>query len=273
MHSGPLNKMKSELGSPVNYSFVLANRLIPVNPLIGFPLSLNFTGEIACIHCDRKIKKSFNQGYCYPCFISLARCDMCIVRPEQCHFDQGTCREPEWALRHCMQDHYVYLANSSGIKVGVTRATQIPTRWIDQGATQALAIIRVNSRLQAGLIEIALKEHISDRTSWQKMLKGVAEELDLMNWRNEILSRCNAQIDEISNRFGEDAIEILEDPQMMQIEYPVLQYPVKVKSFNFDKTPQISGVLNGVKGQYLIFDNGVINIRKFAGYTVDVVPG
>jgi len=265
--------MKTELDSPVNYSFVLADRLVPVNPLIGSPLSLQFTGEIACIHCGRKIKKSFNQGYCYPCFTSLAQCDMCIVRPEQCHFDLGTCREPEWGLGHCMRDHYVYLANSSGIKVGITRATQIPTRWIDQGATQALAIFRVSSRLQAGLIEVALKEHVSDRTSWQKMLKGTAEEVDMMKSRNELLSRCRTQIDEISKRFGEDAIEILEDSQMTQIEYPVLQYPAKVKSFNFDKTAKISGVLHGIKGQYLIFDSGVINIRKFGGYTVEVVPG
>lgn len=273
MHSGPLHKMKTELSSPVNYSFVLADQSVPANPMIGAPLSLQFTGDIACIHCGRKIKKSFNQGYCYPCFTSLAQCDMCIVRPEQCHYDQGTCREPEWGLRQCMQDHFVYLANSSGIKVGITRKTQIPTRWIDQGATQALAILRVGSRLQAGLIEVALKEHVSDRTSWQKMLKGVADEVDLEGCRDELLSRSAEQIDEVRQKFGEDAIETLVDSTVTRIEYPILHYPSKVKSFNFDKTPEVSGVLHGIKGQYLIFDTGVINIRKFGGYTVDVVPG
>ncbi len=268
---GPLTKMKVELDAPVNYSFVLGDSLVPVNPLIGTALTLKFTGDIVCIHCGRQIKKSFNQGYCYPCFISLAQCDLCIVRPEQCHYDQGTCREPDWGLSHCMQDHTVYLANSSGVKVGITRKTQIPTRWIDQGAIQALAIMRVSSRLQSGLIEVALKAHVSDRTSWQKMLKGIAEPVDLRAVRDELLAKCGREIDEIGQRFGAGAIEILEDTDVVSIEYPVLEYPSKVKSFNFDKTPEVSGVLMGIKGQYLIFDSGVINIRKFGGYTVELV--
>ena len=271
MQSGPLTKMKVELDAPVNYSFVLGDSLVPVNPLIGTALTLKFTGDIVCIHCGRQIKKSFNQGYCYPCFISLAQCDLCIVRPEQCHYDQGTCREPDWGLSHCMQDHTVYLANSSGVKVGITRKTQIPTRWIDQGAIQALAIMRVSSRLQSGLIEVALKAHVSDRTSWQKMLKGIAEPVDLRAVRDELLAKCGREIDEIGQRFGAGAIEILEDTDVVSIEYPVLEYPSKVKSFNFDKTPEVSGVLMGIKGQYLIFDSGVINIRKFGGYTVELV--
>jgi uncharacterized protein DUF2797 len=267
---GQLRKMKTDLVIPVVYQLPLSDQLLPLNPLIGQHLKLVHSGKIKCIHCSREIKKSFNQGYCYPCFISLAQCDMCIVKPEQCHYDQGTCREPEWGLAHCMQPHYVYLANSSGIKVGITRHTQIPTRWIDQGAIQALPIIKAQSRYISGLVEIAISEHISDRTSWQKMLKNQTVEVDLQDKRNELLEVCKQQIDAVTERLGSQAIEILADEKPVNIEYPVLTYPTKVKSFNLDKTPEISGNLMGIKGQYLIFDSGVINIRKYAGYEVSL---
>ena len=133
---GNLLKMTSQLQQDtVLYSLPIGSEQVPLNPYIGKTIRLEYSGQINCIACGRKTKKSFNQGYCFPCMRSLAECDMCIVRPEQCHFDQGTCRDEQWALRHCMQEHIVYLANSSGLKVGITRHTQIPTRWIDQGAT------------------------------------------------------------------------------------------------------------------------------------------
>ena len=192
------------------------------------------------------------------------------MKPEQCHYEQGTCREPEWGLAHCMQPHYIYLANSSGIKVGITRHTQIPTRWIDQGAIQALPILKVTSRYISGLVEIAIAEHVSDRTSWQKMLKNQVEAVDLIDKRNILLDVCSQQINAITDRFGEQAIETLGHETPVDIEYPVLAYPEKVKSFNLDKNPEVSGNLQGIKGQYLIFDSGVINIRKYAGYEVEL---
>lgn len=136
---GALSKMTARLESnaPVQYAFRLDDREVAVNPLIGRPLRLEYLGSIFCTHCGRKTKKSFSQGYCYPCFTRLAQCDSCIVSPEKCHYEQGTCREPEWGERFCMTDHVVYLANSSGVKVGITRASQIPTRWIDQGARRS----------------------------------------------------------------------------------------------------------------------------------------
>ncbi|MCI0732762.1 MAG: DUF2797 domain-containing protein, partial [Methylococcaceae bacterium] len=196
----PLTKMKVVLDDPVRYSLVHGDGELTMNPLLGTSLSLRYTGEIHCIHCGRPTKKSFNQGYCYPCFSSLARCDLCIVRPEQCHFEAGTCREPEWALGHCMQDHIVYLANSSGLKVGITRKSQIPTRWIDQGAVQALAIIQVKSRFQAGLIEVILKSRVSDKTSWQQMLKGNAENVDLERARDQLLEGTLDRIQALRER-------------------------------------------------------------------------
>ena len=169
-----------------------------------------------------------------------------------------------------MQSHYVYLANSSGIKVGITRGSQIPTRWIDQGASQALPIFRVGNRYQSGLLEVAIKQHVSDRTDWRKMLKGEAEPLDLAATRDDLVAACGQQITALQAQFGGENIEYLPDEAIVAIEYPVEQYPEKVKSLNLDKTPLVEGVLTGIKGQYLILDSGVINIRKYSGYKLDV---
>lgn len=140
---GGLRKMSAQLDAPVSYAFRLDEQVLPVNPLLGQHLRIEFLGAIHCTHCGRKTKKSFAQGYCYPCFTKLAQCDSCIMSPERCHYAAGTCREPAWGEQFCMTDHIVYLANSSGVKVGITRASQVPTRWIDQGASQALPILRV----------------------------------------------------------------------------------------------------------------------------------
>ena len=266
---GLLKKMHTRLDSPVRYDLPLGDQSIALNPLIGKPIKLTYTGHIFCVHCNRAIKKSFNQGYCYPCFISLAQCDMCIMRPETCHYEAGTCREPAWGETFCFQPHIVYLANSSGIKVGITRKTQIPTRWIDQGAVQALPIFRVQSRYAAGLIEVVCAKHVSDKTSWQQMLKNHGDPIDLAAKRNELVSNCKAELAEITQRFGQQAIEFLPEEPIVDIHFPVDSYPVKIKSFNFDKNPEVSGVLHGIKGQYLLLDTGVINIRKYTGYEVE----
>lgn len=268
--SGNLRKMKTELTDPVSYSLVLNDQLIGLNPAIGHSLTLRYTGTINCVHCGRKSNKSFNQGFCYPCFKKLAQCDSCIVSPEKCHYEEGTCREPEWGEAHCLQPHYVYLANSSGVKVGITRHTQIPTRWMDQGAVAALPIFKVKNRKLSGLVEVAFKNHVADKTSWQKMLKGVAEPQDLISRRDELMAEVQPELEALKAELGDDAVEAVTDAEMIDIHYPVDVYPTKVKSFNFDKTPEVSGVLQGIKGQYLIFDTGVINIRKFGGYEVDV---
>ncbi|MDO9424169.1 MAG: DUF2797 domain-containing protein [Methylobacter sp.] len=270
---GQLRKMHTRLEldslKPVQYELLLGEQLVALNPLIGKPIKLAYTGKISCVHCNRSIKKSFNQGYCYPCFISLAQCDMCIMKPEICHYAAGTCREPSWGEAFCFQPHVVYLANSSGIKVGITRQTQIPTRWIDQGAVQALPIFKVQSRYISGLVEIAIAKHVSDKTSWQQMLKNKAEPIDLVAKRHELIAVCAVELSEITRRFGQQAIEFLADETPVDIHFPVDSYPLKVKSFNLDKNAEVSGMLHGIKGQYLLLDTGVINIRKFAGYEVE----
>ncbi|MFV2056004.1 MAG: DUF2797 domain-containing protein [Thiohalomonadales bacterium] len=257
--------MHTHLGDTVQYQLPMDDALVDMNALLGQSITLTYAGQINCIHCGRKTKKSYAQGYCFPCMQSLAECDMCIMRPEQCHFAQGTCRDEAWAQDHCMQDHFVYLANSSGIKVGITRHSQIPIRWMDQGASQALPIFRVKNRLISGLIEVALKQWVSDRTDWRKMLRGEAESIDLVLRAAELIAQAKPQIDKVREQYGADGILALED-SMLQIKYPVQHYPEKVNSLNLEKTPEVSGRLQGIKGQYLIMDSGVINMRKYSGY-------
>lgn len=265
---GTLRKMQSRLAQPVAYELRLGDSNIPLNPFLKKKISLQFSGQIHCINCGRKSSKSFNQGYCYPCFQKLAQCDSCIIHPEKCHFEQGTCREPSWGERYCMQDHIVYLANSSGLKVGITRATQVPTRWVDQGATQALAIIRVRSRLQSGAVEVMFKQFVADKTNWRDMLKGEATPLDMHAEAEALIEKCQPDLKELEDKFGFFAISVLNGVDVVSIEYPVESYPEKISSHNFDKTPIVEGKLLGIKGQYLILDSGVINMRRFSGYEV-----
>lgn len=267
---GNIRKMKVELSSPVSYEMPIGDELFPMNDHVSKNIRLDYDGEINCISCGRKTNKSFGQGHCYPCFRDLAECDMCIMKPETCHYAAGTCRQPEWGDEHCMQTHYVYLANTSGVKVGITRGNQVPTRWIDQGAGQALPIFRVQTRLQSGLLEVELKNHVSDRTDWRKMLKGMPDPIDLAGERDRLVEESAAAIDALKGQFGDEAIQFLSAEEQVEIHYPVDQYPEKVKSYNFDKQGTIEGILMGIKGQYLILDTGVLNIRKFAGYNIEL---
>lgn len=265
---GKLRKLRGQLSpentNSVQYELMLDEQLIPLNPLIGQSITLRFTGDITCIHCNRSIKKTFSQGFCYPCFTTLAQCDLCILKPETCHFAKGTCRDPAWGEEFCFQPHLVYLANTSGIKVGITRQTQIPTRWIDQGAVQALPIFKTASRYLSGLIEVIIAKHISDKTSWQRMLKSQGELIDLSAERDRLTAICSAELIE----FRQHSVEYLKQESVIHISYPICSMPNKLKSVDFDKQSELTGTLLGIKGQYLLLDTGIINIRKFSGYDV-----
>ncbi len=266
---GALNKMHTKLDEVVSYQLQLSDSVINMNALLGKKIQIRSLSEICCIHCGRKTKKSFSQGYCYPCFSKLPQCDSCIMSPEKCHFQQGSCRDPLWGEQHCFVPHIVYLANSSGVKVGITRATQVPTRWMDQGAIEALPIFSVKTRQQSGLIERVYGEHISDRTNWRAMLKGDVDSLDLEAIRNQLYEQCQQGVSDLQTEHGLQSIVPLFDSEKIKINYPVLKYPTKVVSHNLDKTPQIDGVLLGIKGQYLILDTGVINLRKYTAYQAE----
>lgn len=264
-----LDKMSVSLeNGKAIYRLATADGDVLMNDLIGRDFKIFSMSEINCTHCGKKTAKSYSGGYCYPCSIKLAECDMCILRPETCHFDKGTCRQPDWGLAQCMIPHYVYLANSSGLKVGITRTTQIPTRWIDQGATQALPILKVGTRYQSGVFEKLFSSEVNDKTDWRKMLKGAALEIDLEEKRDELFELFGEDIDSLEGKFGSDHVSILEREPVVEISYPVEVYPEKVTSFSLDKAQVVGGKLLGIKGQYLIFDVGVINIRSHTGYKV-----
>jgi hypothetical protein len=259
--------MHTEAGSPVNYSLELGGRRLALNDWLGKQLRIEYLQQIECIHCGRLTSKSFNQGYCYPCFSRLAQCDLCIMSPEKCHYHLGTCREPEWAQSHCMRPHIVYLANTSGLKVGITREAQLPTRWIDQGAVQAMPVLRVSKRYHAGLIEAAFRQYVNDRTNWRSMLKNEVEEMDLYAVFTELWPKISAKLDD---DLLADAETVAESGGILGFDYPALRFPQKISSFNLDKNPQAEGRLDAIKGQYLLLDSGVINIRKYGGYLVSV---
>lgn len=268
---GVLHKMRVEASDPVSYSLPLGDFAVPLSPLLGKHVHFRYQGVIVCQACNRKTAKSFSQGYCFPCFRKLAACDMCILKPETCHFHLGTCREPAWGEAHCMIPHVVYLANSSGVKVGITRETQIPIRWMDQGASQALPIFRVASRYLSGLVESLFAQHVADKTSWQALLKSDSQPVDLAQVRDTLVQTCQAGIEDLRTRFP-GQIEFLGDEMERTFCYPVLEYPKKVTAFNLDKDPEVKGSLIGIKGQYLLLDTGVINIRKFTSYQVEWLP-
>ncbi|SBS31299.1 hypothetical protein MAQ5080_01916 [Marinomonas aquimarina] len=271
MIQGNLRKMPAKVvDGKVHYELKLGDQLVPLADLIGEKVALNFTGQIHCIHCGRASKKSFSQGYCYPCFKKLAACDTCIMSPEKCHYFEGTCREPEWGDKYCMQSHYVYLSNTTALKVGITRGDQLPTRWIDQGATQARAMFLVENRRMSGLVESLFKSEVADKTNWRNMLKGLEVDINLEAEQERLINRLWEGLDALQNEYGLQAIQELgADNVSHEFVYPVLEYPSKIASINAEKTPLVEGTLMGIKGQYWILDTGVINLRKYTGYEAE----
>jgi hypothetical protein len=265
MMAGSLMKLKTRLESgSVHYDLVLGEQSLYLNDLLGKQIEMRFTGDIHCIATGEKIKKSYNQGYSYKAFMTLPECDICIVKPELCHFDKGTCRDSDWGLKHCFQPHCLYLAYSSDLKVGITREHQIPTRFMDQGALFALPILRLKSRHASGVLEAEIAKEMSDRTNWRKMLQAPENDFDpreLEEKRQQLFEDYGDLIDELE---AEDL-----DHGIIELNYPVLEYPKKIKSLGFDKDPVVKGVLLGLKGQYLILDTGVINMRKHQGYQIE----
>jgi DNA-directed RNA polymerase subunit F len=257
---GNLLKMKTSLGDQLLYHLPLGEDLILMNEIIGKEIILTFTGQINCICCGVKTSKSFAQGYCYKCMVSSPEASECVLRPELCQAHLGISRDMKWSEGHCLQDHYVYLAVSSGLKVGITRSSQVPTRWIDQGAWKAIKLALTPNRYLAGCVEVELKKYMSDKTNWQKMLQNVlASDIDLVNEKQKAWELLDDELQQY----------VIDDDEITEINYPVLEYPQKVKSLNFDKIDKVKGKLMGIKGQYLIFDEGlVLNIRSHSGYRV-----
>lgn len=260
MQSGILKKLKTKHDGTVSYMLPLGDKTVDLNSLVGKKIKLEFTQNIYCIDTGKKIKKSYGQGYSWESFVTLPECDTCIFRPELCHYSNGTCRDPEWGEKHCMQPHIIYLANSSQLKVGITRKANVPTRWMDQGASYALPILEVADRRTSGLIEIEVAKKIGDKTNWRKMLKNDVDEVDLIAAREEIYK----EFDDLIKKHKAKKLE----SEVLEFEYPAESFPEKVTSLNLHKKPIIESKLMAIKGQYLIFECGALNIRKHQGYEV-----
>jgi len=260
-YSGVLKKMATENTDPVNYYLDMGEDFLNVNQLINRTVSIQFLGY-ECLNCGED-KKIFRQGFCYDCFFQTPRSGDWIMRPELSKAHLGIeDRDLEFEKKMQLQPHVVYLANSSNVKVGVTRKAQIPTRWIDQGAHEAIEIVEVPNRYLAGITEVALKEHVSDKTNWRKMLTNQVIDLDLTEERDKLEEFLPEEVRPYyigSNK---------ETP----ITFPVEEYPTKIKSLNLDKTLSFEGILKGIKGQYMIFENNtVFNVRNWEGYVVDIL--
>ena len=239
---------------------------IDMNSLIGKQVRITFENTIHCVVTGKKIKKTFGEGMSYPAWISSPSSVESIIRPELSRIHEGIAlRDAEWEEEHHNKPHFVYISRTAGIKVGVTRSTNVPYRWIDQGAVEAILLAETPYRQLAGLIEVSLKEHMSDKTNWRAMLKNeMLNDIDLVDAKEEVLEL----LDESYYDF------ISEDDEVTEIEYPVIEYPLKVSSMKLDKLPVIDLKLMGIKGQYLIFEAGkVINIRSHAGYRVTIEAG
>ncbi|MBL7110629.1 MAG: DUF2797 domain-containing protein [Bacteroidales bacterium] len=261
-YQGNILMMKSEYSGVVHYCLPVGDELIDMNELIGKEIELLYLDQINCIRCGKKTKTSFAQGYCYPCFLNAPETSECVLRPELCRAHEGISRDMQWSQNHCLQDHIVYLSLTSGLKVGVTRISQIPARWIDQGAEKAIRICRTPNRFIAGTIELALKDYMDDKTNWRKMLtSGCPEDIDLVEEKGRAEELLPMDLQEY----------ISDDDEIFELNYPVEDYPEKVKSIGFDKTHYMRETLTGIKGQYLIFDDGIVlNIRKHGGYLISI---
>ena len=266
---GLLEKMSVSLDAEnnVDYRLVLDGSDIRMNSLLGQHIEFSFQHEIRCSHCGELTPKSY-QGLCYQHFTSLAMADSCMMSPEKCHLAQGTCREPEWGERVCQRSHYVYLANASGVKVGITRVGQVPVRWLDQGAEQAMIIARVSSRYLSGLLEVIFKQHVADKTNWRTMLSGPAQSINLAESRDQLFSQSQSELDNLIEQYGEQHVQLIRQAEQQTFNFPVNKYPEKVKTLSLDKQEIISGELMGIKGQYLLLDQGAFNVRRFTGYRV-----
>ncbi len=260
IYEGVLTKMRTEIGSPIQYYLVFESDFLQMNQLLDKKISINFL-KYQCLNCGKE-KKIYRQGFCYDCFFEIPQAADWIINPENSKAHLGIeDRDLEYEKRVQLTPHIVYLANSSDVKVGVTRKTQVPTRWIDQGAHEAIEIVEVPNRYLAGITEIALKDYVSDKTNWRTMLKNDIVDVDLA-----------AKRDELKKYIPEEALPyFIENNKETHLQFPVLQYPKKLKSLNLEKNPFFEGVLKGIKAQYLIFeDDTVFNVRGSEGFVVQI---
>ncbi|MEX6627129.1 DUF2797 domain-containing protein [Tenacibaculum salmonis] len=259
-YQGVLKKMTTENLDTVQYYLDMKTDFLNMNQLINKKITLSFV-KYECLNCHLE-KEVYRQGFCKKCFFETPNAGDWIMRPElsKAHLDIED-RDLAYEKSVQLKPHIVYLANSSNVKVGVTRKTQVPTRWIDQGAHEAIEVVEVPNRYLAGITEVALKEFVADKTNWRKMLKNDIEDENLISWKEKLQSAIPEEVQQY----------IIENNKETLINFPVKKYPLKPKSLNIVKSQNYTGVLVGVKGQYLIFeDETVFNVRSNEGLVVKI---
>jgi hypothetical protein len=257
-YQGVLTKMQTEFAEPIQYYLILENEFLNMNQLLGKTIAMDFVKH-QCLKCGLD-KPIYRQGYCKDDFFNIPQAGDWIMRPElsTAHLGKED-RDLEYEKKVQLKPHIVYLANSSNVKVGVTRKGQVPTRWIDQGAHEALEILEAPNRYLAGITEVALKSFVADKTNWRKMLKNDVEDESLTVWR-----------DRLKQYIPDEALDyFIASNNETNIVFPVNKYPEKPKSLNIEKEQSYRGKLVGIKGQYLIFeDERVFNVRSNEGLVV-----
>lgn len=267
--SGVLHGLRGRAGDPVRYTLEVGDDALPLDARLGEPLSFETDGSAVCAACERATDKRFGGGYCYRCFTTLARCDLCVVSPDRCHYEQGTCREPAWGLAHCMRGHVVYLANTGGAKVGITHPGNVPGRFIEQGAALALVVLSTRTRAQAGHVEKALGRYVREQGDWRALVAGSVMDVDLDAELVRLRRLADPAIAALAERFP-GAIEWLDSPQRHAFRYPVLRYDSPTRQLRIEPGRAVGGVLLGIRGGYLLFDRGVLNVRAHASLRVTV---
>jgi len=258
--NGFIQGLEAQFDQPIRYRIQLDSEYLPLE--IGRQLDVQFLQEKACIHCGRRVRKLYQNGYCFPCVQALAECDLCIVKPHECHFHEGTCRDEAWGREHCMTPHYVYLAFSSDVKVGLTRRGRELVRWMEQGAQQAMIIAEVPTRKLAGELEMEIARNLPDKTNWRKMLTHDGSPMDLKSARQQVIAALPEQW--LTFVFADPTVE-------HHFLFPrEAGFTPELKSLSLDKRTSLAGVIRGIKGQYLLLDDGVFNLRKHTGYRVQI---
>lgn len=257
-----LHKMSTSIGTPIEYRLFSESKSVLMNDFLHKQIEINWTGNIFCSKCSKKTKRSFGEGFCYPCFISAPEASPCIIKPELCQAHLGIGRDIEFEEKHHNKPHIVYLAATDKAKVGVTRDTQVPTRWIDQGANKAIVLAQTPNRYLAGVTEVALKSFYSDKTNWRSMLKNLQDEsIDLV----EEKWKCHDLLPQDLQQY------FTENDDILELNYPVNKFPEKITSLSLEKQENISGILTGIKGQYLMFDEQyVFNVRRHTSFEIQL---
>ncbi|MCT4664027.1 MAG: DUF2797 domain-containing protein [Flavobacteriales bacterium] len=270
MKKGNIRKLEVRLdGNQVCYSLRLYDVLdaqkevIDFNELVSRNIKISFTGNIHCVITGKKIPKAYGEGMSWDAFQTSPMADQSIVKPELSTAHLGIPRRDyDWELKNHVVPHFVYLSFTSDFKVGVTRYSQIPTRWIDQGAIAAVKIAETPYRQAAGLIEVALKDFVKDKTNWRNMIKNQSFDLKEMEAiRNKLIAKIPSDFEPF----------VLKNEPIQILDFPILTPLQKVSSMKLDKTPVIEGKLIGIKGQYLLFeDQKVMNMRAHTAYEIEI---